>query len=212
MVRGTRSIGLGLKSVEELGIGADTIVAYSAAGGQFAQDGPANGNSPFALALARRLPQSNTEVGLLFRQIRDDVLKTTGQRQEPFVYSSLSAREYYLNRTSASAPANNIAAGAAPAVSQSRGAHPALGDWKTDNILLCAPRIRVAADGDKFRLSQWNIYGMRSDSNGFERKTETQLVGKPIGLEWDSLGVQGDVLTFTRPFNFPCEYKRAPPR
>jgi uncharacterized caspase-like protein len=55
MVRGTRSIGVGLKSLEEVGLGTDTIVAYSAADGQYAQNGPRNGNSPFASALARRL-------------------------------------------------------------------------------------------------------------------------------------------------------------
>lgn len=211
MVRGTRSIGVGLKSVEELGVGADTIVAYSAADGQFAQDGPPNGNSPFARALARRLQQPNTEVGLLFRQIRDDVRAATGQRQEPFVYSSLSAREFYLKRVVGTAPAT-VAPGAAASAPQLRGGHPTLGDWRTDNILFCSPRLRVAPDGEKYRLSFWNLYGMRRDANGFVKKSETELVGKPIGVEWDSLSVSGNELTLRVPLNPTCVYKRAPAR
>jgi hypothetical protein len=36
------------------------------------------------------------EISLLFRRVRDEVMSETGNRQEPFVYGSLSAVPIYL--------------------------------------------------------------------------------------------------------------------
>lgn len=72
-----------------------TLVAYAAKDGNVALDG-AGANSPFALALARRLAVPGLEISLMFRQVRDDVLAETGGRQEPHTYGSLSGIPYFL--------------------------------------------------------------------------------------------------------------------
>ena len=72
-----------------------TLVAFAAKDGQKALDG--NGvNSPFAIALMKNLPKPNLEISLLFRQVRDTVLETTSNQQEPHTYGSLSGIPYYL--------------------------------------------------------------------------------------------------------------------
>ena len=94
----TRSIGRGLARVEPQG---ETLVAYAAKGGSVAADGDGR-NSPYTGALLRYLEEPGVDVGRLFRKVRDDVLASTGGRQEPFVYGSLPGRDVYL--ASAAAP------------------------------------------------------------------------------------------------------------
>ncbi len=88
----TRSIGRGLGRVEPSG---ETLVAYAAKEGTVAADGEGR-NSPYTSALLKHLEEPGLEVGLMFRKVRDAVLATTGGRQEPFVYGSLSSEGAYL--------------------------------------------------------------------------------------------------------------------
>lgn len=81
----TRAVTRGLADVEVTG----TLVLYAARGGTVAQDGPAGGNSPFAAAFARRIPEPGVDIRLLVSKVRDDVLAATGRVQEPFSYGSL---------------------------------------------------------------------------------------------------------------------------
>lgn len=89
---GSRSGSVGLAPVEPDG---DTLVVYAAKDGSTAADG-ADGNSPFARALARRLTSPGVEIGLALRQVRDDVLQATARRQQPFTYGSLGSQEFYF--------------------------------------------------------------------------------------------------------------------
>jgi hypothetical protein len=82
----------GLADVEVTG----TLVLYAARGGTVAQDGVAGGNSPFAAAFARRIPEPGVDVRLLISKVRDDVLDSTGRVQEPFSYGSLPGVELSL--------------------------------------------------------------------------------------------------------------------
>lgn len=66
-----------------------TFLAYSTAPGDIALDG-AGGNSPFTEALARHLPTPGMSVETLFREVRVDVLKDTGNQQTPWDTSSLT--------------------------------------------------------------------------------------------------------------------------
>ncbi|HEV7633231.1 MAG TPA: caspase family protein [Steroidobacteraceae bacterium] len=100
----TRSIGRGLAAVEP---GGETLVVYAAKAGATAADGTGS-NSPFAQALARRLPEPGIEINMVFRRVRDDVLQQTNRSQEPFSYGSLSGNEFYFvqgRATAAVAPA-----------------------------------------------------------------------------------------------------------
>ncbi|HMO76179.1 MAG TPA: caspase family protein [Sphingopyxis sp.] len=88
---GTRAVARGLAGVEA----DDVLVIFAAAPGQTASDGT-GANSPFALALARRLPEPDLPVQLLGGAIRDDVLAATGGNQRPFVSASITGTPVYL--------------------------------------------------------------------------------------------------------------------
>jgi uncharacterized caspase-like protein len=106
----TRSVSRGLAEIEPEG---ETLVVYAAKAGSTAADGE-GANSPFATALAKRLPQPGLEIGLVFRSVRDDVLTATGRTQEPFTYGSLSGRAFYFRP--AVADANTTAPAPQPQV------------------------------------------------------------------------------------------------
>ena len=82
----TRSITNGLGKVEPT-IG-DTLIAYAAKGGSVAEDGEGQ-HSPFTTALLKHLAEPGLDVRLAFGKVRDDVMRSTGNKQEPFVYGSL---------------------------------------------------------------------------------------------------------------------------
>lgn len=88
-----RSIGRGLAKIEPTS--PNTLIAYSAKAGSTALDGDAK-NSPFTIALARHLTKPGLDVRRAFGFVRDDVLKETGNRQEPFVYGSLGGDDLPL--------------------------------------------------------------------------------------------------------------------
>jgi hypothetical protein len=91
-----RSWGSEVRAVSQ-GLGEiktdDVLVIYSAAPGQTAMDG-VGANSPFAEALARRLPEPGMEIHLLGGKVRDDVLKLTAGRQRPYVSASISGEPF----------------------------------------------------------------------------------------------------------------------
>jgi len=66
----------------------DTLIAYAAKAGSTAEDGVGD-HSPFTTSLLRNLTVPGLDVRLAFGRIRDEVLKATGNRQEPFVYGAL---------------------------------------------------------------------------------------------------------------------------
>src|ERR1700733_3245490 len=102
----SRAIGLGLAKIEPTS--PNMLIAYSAKAGSTAMDGDGS-NSPFTIALARHLATPGLDVRRAFGFVRDDVLKSTGNRQEPFVYGSLGGDDVPL------VPAKAAAAAPAPA-------------------------------------------------------------------------------------------------
>jgi uncharacterized caspase-like protein len=88
-----RNIGRGLAKVEPNS--PNTLIAYSARAGSTAQDGDGK-NSPFTLALSRHIATPGLDVRKAFGFVRDEVLKTTGNKQEPFVYGSLGGEDVPL--------------------------------------------------------------------------------------------------------------------
>ncbi|MGJ4926461.1 caspase family protein [Bradyrhizobium sp. HKCCYLS2038] len=89
----TRSLGRGLAKVEPTS--PNTLIAYSAKAGSTAQDGDGK-NSPFTLALSRHIATPGLDVRKAFGFVRDEVLKSTANRQEPFVYGSLGGEDVPL--------------------------------------------------------------------------------------------------------------------
>jgi uncharacterized caspase-like protein len=89
----SRGIGRGLAKIEPTS--PNTLVAYSAKAGSTAQDGDGS-NSPFTIALSQRLTTPGLDVRRAFGFVRDDVLKSTDNRQEPFIYGSLGGEDVPL--------------------------------------------------------------------------------------------------------------------
>ena len=81
-----RSISGGLGQIEPTG--TNTLIAYAAKAGSTAEDGETK-HSPFTTALLDNLTAPGLDIRLAFGRVRDEVLKITGRRQEPFVYGSL---------------------------------------------------------------------------------------------------------------------------
>ncbi len=111
----TRAVAAGLGKVEPTS--SDTLVAYAAKAGSTADDGDGE-HSPFTAAILKDLTIPGLDVRLAFGRVRDDVLKTTGNRQEPYVYGSLGG--------------GNVSLVPAPAAPQSASVN----DVKTDYELV----------------------------------------------------------------------------
>jgi uncharacterized caspase-like protein len=81
-----RSLGRGLIGVEP--VSPNTLIAYAAKGGSTAEDGD-GANSPYATALLKHLTTPGLDLRQAFGLVRDDVMKATANKQEPFTYGSL---------------------------------------------------------------------------------------------------------------------------
>lgn len=105
----TRAVIGGLAKVEPAS--SDTLIAFAAKAGSTAADGD-GANSPFTAALLKNLAVPGLDVRLAFGRIRDEVLKSTGSRQEPFVYGSLGGATVTLvpepKRNAPAVSADNI--------------------------------------------------------------------------------------------------------
>jgi len=97
----SRGVGRGLVRVEP--DSPNTMIAYAAKAGSIAIDGDSK-NSPFTAALVKYLPRPGLDLRRAFGFVRDDVLKATGNRQEPFVYGSLGGEDVALVPAVVAAP------------------------------------------------------------------------------------------------------------
>ena len=88
-----RSIGRGLAKVEVLT--SDTLIAFAAKAGSTAMDGDGK-NSPFTSALLKHLATPGLDVRFALGRVKDDVMKATSNRQEPYVYGSLGGDAFPL--------------------------------------------------------------------------------------------------------------------
>jgi len=99
---GTRAVGRGLAKVEPNS--PNTLIAFASKAGSTASDGDSR-NSPFTTALVKHIAKPGLDLRRAFGFVRDDVLKNTGNRQEPYVYGSLGGDDVPL------VPAKPAAAG-----------------------------------------------------------------------------------------------------
>ncbi len=89
----TRNVSGGLAKVEP--VTTDTLVAFATKPGATAEDGQGD-NSPFAAALVKNLAVPGRDIRIALGHVRDDVMRATGSRQEPFVAGSLGGAELAL--------------------------------------------------------------------------------------------------------------------
>jgi uncharacterized caspase-like protein len=90
---GARAIGRGLAKVEPGS--PNTLIAFAAKAGSTASDGDSK-NSPFTAALVKYLPRPGLDLRKAFGFARDEVLKVTNNKQEPFIYGSLGGNDVSL--------------------------------------------------------------------------------------------------------------------
>jgi uncharacterized caspase-like protein len=98
----TRAIGRGLAKVEPTS--PNTLIAFASKAGSTASDGDGK-NSPFTAALVNHVTKPGLDLRKAFGYVRDDVLKATGNRQEPYLYGSLGGDDLPL------IPAKPVASG-----------------------------------------------------------------------------------------------------
>ena len=106
----TRAVSAGLGKVEPTS--TDTLIAYAAKAGSTADDGDGL-HSPFTTAVLKNLTVPGLDVRLAFGRVRDEVLKMTDSRQEPFVYGALGGGNIALvpaPTVAREAPASDIKA------------------------------------------------------------------------------------------------------
>ncbi len=90
---GSRAVSRGLAKVEPTS--PNTLIAFAAKAGSTASDGDSK-NSPFTAALVNHIAKPGLDLRKAFGFVRDDVLKVTNNKQEPFVYGSLGGNDVSL--------------------------------------------------------------------------------------------------------------------
>jgi len=103
----TRAIGRGLAKIEPTT--RDTLIAFAAKAGAVASDGDGT-HSPFSTALLNHIATPGLDLRLALGRVRDEVMKSTNRRQEPFVYGSLGGDTVSLVPQPVLASAPNAAA------------------------------------------------------------------------------------------------------
>jgi TPR repeat protein len=73
-----------------------TLISFATKDGGVAFDGPEGKNSPYTGALATLIGEKE-DIAILLRNVRDDVLKATQGKQEPWEYGSLSGGKLVLS-------------------------------------------------------------------------------------------------------------------
>ena len=108
--RVTRGVSMGLAGVGPTV--ADTLIAFAAKAGSVSYDGDGR-NSPFTTALLKYITRPGLDIRLALGKVRDDVLRATNHRQEPYVYGSLGGENVSLVPAAPEAP--NVVAVPPPA-------------------------------------------------------------------------------------------------
>jgi hypothetical protein len=88
-----RAVTSGLSKTEPTS--TDTLIAYAAKAGSTAEDGDGQ-HSPFTAAILKSLTIPGLDIRLAFGRVKDEVMRVTGSRQEPFVYGSLGGSNFPL--------------------------------------------------------------------------------------------------------------------
>jgi len=92
MQTASRSVSRGLAPIN---VSEGTLISYSTKDGQVAQDGDGK-NSPFTTALIQHLGDPE-DIAVVLRKVREDVLKNTNGRQQPWEYGSLTGGALVLS-------------------------------------------------------------------------------------------------------------------
>ena len=71
------------------------MIVYATKDGSVAEDGE-DDHSPFTKAFLTHIDEARLDIRLMFSKVRDTVLQSTQNRQQPFTYGSLARRRTVL--------------------------------------------------------------------------------------------------------------------
>ena len=91
----SKSIGIGKGLARMKDVPTGTLIAYATSPGDTAADGSGR-NSPYTAGLLANLHEPNLPIEMMFKQVRNAVLKNTGNRQTPWESSSLKGENFYF--------------------------------------------------------------------------------------------------------------------
>ena len=90
-----RSFRSGDRGLAKMDAPAGVLIAYSTAPGDVAADGTGR-NSPYSEALAGAMRDSSEPAELMFKRVRDQVRRSTTEKQTPWESSSLTGDNFYF--------------------------------------------------------------------------------------------------------------------
>jgi hypothetical protein len=88
----SRSVSRGLAPIN---VSEGTLISYATKDGSVAQDGDGK-NSPFTSALLEHIGDPD-DIAVVLRKVREKVMKTTGNKQQPWEYGSLTGGALVLS-------------------------------------------------------------------------------------------------------------------
>ncbi len=145
-----RAVSAGLGKVEPSS--TDTLIAYAAKAGSTAEDGDRD-HSPFTAALLKHLTVPGLDLRLAFGRVKDEVMKSTNGRQEPFVYGSLGGGNYSL--VSAPAEAKGAATAAAADIKADYDLVEKIGSRKAWEVFLTTHKTGFYSDLAREQLKKF---------------------------------------------------------
>jgi hypothetical protein len=185
-----RAVVAGLGKVEPTS--TDTLIAYAAKAGSTADDGTGD-HSPFTMAVLKNLTVPGLDVRLAFGRVRDEVLKATGNRQEPFVYGSLGG--------------GNVSLVAAPATRQ----EAAVSDVKADyelvqrigskrawEVFLGTHPTGFYADLARAQIEAINAEAAKTQLASLPQQPPVRETATREALEWDRIKDSTDIAALQR--------------
>jgi len=88
-----RSVSKGLAPIS---VAQGTLISYATKDGQTASDGIGTKNSPFTTALLQHLADPD-DIAVVLRKVREKVMQSTGGKQQPWEYGSLTGGALVLS-------------------------------------------------------------------------------------------------------------------
>jgi hypothetical protein len=154
----------------------DTLIAYAAKAGSVSYDGT-GAHSPFTTALVKYLAEPGLDIRIALGRVRDEVIKSTGKRQEPFVYGSLGGTTVSL----VPQPAAPEVEAAPPPASETRRAYELtdqLGTREAWESFLKEHRTGFYADLARMQLAKLTGHLAPKPSPDEERSEKQELPAK----------------------------------
>ncbi|HKU04690.1 MAG TPA: caspase family protein [Bradyrhizobium sp.] len=186
----SRAVVAGLGKVEPTS--TDTLIAYAAKAGSTADDGTGE-HSPFTAAVLKNLTIPGLDVRLAFGRVRDEVLRATGNRQEPFVYGSLGGGNISL----VAAPATRLEAPVSD-VKADYELVQKIGSKRAWEVFLGTHPTGFYADLARAQIEAINAETAKTQLAALPQQPPVRETPTREALEWDRIKDSADVAALQR--------------